>query len=507
MRAVLLCAGEGRRCRPVTLFRPKPLIPVKGAPLIEHQLHFLHEHHVRDVTIITGHCAEQFAYLEKLYGVRLRHNPDFMAANNSSSLRLAVDLLDDCLVLDGDLFFLQDWMVALHPGVSQFVVQPTTQGVEWEVSTEKSSAGLRLRGVNKWSPCGDGLVGVSYWTGEAARLLAQELGTCSPEDYWEDAALRILDRTPIYVTPLSAFVQEIDTLLDARNFGLLDDDGIASLCSMGMAPQKLKGLTNSTYCIQAEDGSRHVLRIPGKGTEFFIDRAMEPAILSLIKNDAVTPSTFFYNDGFKISTFLNRHRVSDGYDMDDAFFKRLAALLSMLHAKIWNQNLKIRPLFIRQEMAKYEERERERERINNRSSVIPSNFPIFSADAKRRLSVWAETFDQGPCVLCHRDLLLENILVAGEAGCDMQLIDFEYAGFTHPLWDTASFILEAELTGETRHRFFEISAPAFNQESLLRMEILVDYIWGLWGYVNGYCEYGEKRLQRAKNRLEICSVD
>ena len=89
---------------------------------------------------------------------------------------------------------------------------------------------------------------------------------------------------------------------------------------------------------------------------------MEPAILSLIKNDAVTPSTFFYNDGFKISTFLNRHRVSDGYDMDDAFFKRLAALLSMLHAKIWNQNLKIRPLFIRQEMAKYEERERERER-------------------------------------------------------------------------------------------------------------------------------------------------
>ena len=71
----------------------------------------------------------------------------------------------------------------------------------------------------------------------------------------------------------------------------------------------------------------------------------------------------------------------------------------------------------------------------------------------------------------------------------------------------ASFILEAELTGETRHRFFEISAPAFNQEILLRMEILVDYIWGLWGYVNGYCEYGEKRLQRAKNRLEICSVD
>ncbi len=38
LRAVVLCAGEGRRLRPLTHFCPKPLLPVAGRPLVEHTL-------------------------------------------------------------------------------------------------------------------------------------------------------------------------------------------------------------------------------------------------------------------------------------------------------------------------------------------------------------------------------------------------------------------------------------------------------------------------------------
>jgi NDP-sugar pyrophosphorylase family protein len=38
LRAVVLCAGEGRRLRPLTHFLPKPLLPVAGRPVVEHTL-------------------------------------------------------------------------------------------------------------------------------------------------------------------------------------------------------------------------------------------------------------------------------------------------------------------------------------------------------------------------------------------------------------------------------------------------------------------------------------
>ena len=38
VRAVVLAAGHGRRLRPLTEFRPKPLIPVHGRSILAHSL-------------------------------------------------------------------------------------------------------------------------------------------------------------------------------------------------------------------------------------------------------------------------------------------------------------------------------------------------------------------------------------------------------------------------------------------------------------------------------------
>ena len=38
MKAVILAGGEGTRLRPLTLERPKPMVPLFGRPVLEHIL-------------------------------------------------------------------------------------------------------------------------------------------------------------------------------------------------------------------------------------------------------------------------------------------------------------------------------------------------------------------------------------------------------------------------------------------------------------------------------------
>jgi len=60
-QAVVLCAGEGRRLRPLTAARPKPLVPFVGAPLLEHALRRLATAGVRRVALNAHHHGEALA--------------------------------------------------------------------------------------------------------------------------------------------------------------------------------------------------------------------------------------------------------------------------------------------------------------------------------------------------------------------------------------------------------------------------------------------------------------
>lgn len=51
MRAMVLAAGEGRRLRPLTDRQPKPMLPLGGIPLLEHNLRLLAQHGIREVAI------------------------------------------------------------------------------------------------------------------------------------------------------------------------------------------------------------------------------------------------------------------------------------------------------------------------------------------------------------------------------------------------------------------------------------------------------------------------
>ncbi|MBD0273316.1 MAG: phosphocholine cytidylyltransferase family protein [Acetobacteraceae bacterium] len=113
MRAVILCAGQGRRLLPLTEFSPKCLLRVAGRPVLEWQLRALAENGVSDVTVVTGFGADAVEQALRRMGpvgkgVRTLFNPFFAVADNIGSCFVARDLLRDtdaAALLYGDTLF------------------------------------------------------------------------------------------------------------------------------------------------------------------------------------------------------------------------------------------------------------------------------------------------------------------------------------------------------------------------------------------------------------------
>ena len=66
MKALILCAGFGKRMYPITLTTPKPLLPVNGRPLVLNIIDNLVSSGIRDITLISNetHYRDYEALLE-----------------------------------------------------------------------------------------------------------------------------------------------------------------------------------------------------------------------------------------------------------------------------------------------------------------------------------------------------------------------------------------------------------------------------------------------------------
>lgn len=59
MRGVIIAGGFGTRLRPLTLRRPKPLIPVANRPFLEYQVAQLRAAGVEEIVFATNYLADR----------------------------------------------------------------------------------------------------------------------------------------------------------------------------------------------------------------------------------------------------------------------------------------------------------------------------------------------------------------------------------------------------------------------------------------------------------------
>lgn len=109
MKAMILCAGRGERLRPLTDETPKPLLEVRGMPIIVRLIRGLAGAGVRDFVINLAHRGDAIrASLgngERL-GVSVRYSPEVEALDTAGGIANALPLLSDgpFAVVNGDIF-------------------------------------------------------------------------------------------------------------------------------------------------------------------------------------------------------------------------------------------------------------------------------------------------------------------------------------------------------------------------------------------------------------------
>lgn len=97
MKAVILCAGEGERLRPLTLTTPKPLLPIGGRPLVEHTIDWLRDHDAIDLFINLHHLGERIeSHLGdgSRFGVRITYSHEAVIQGTAGGLRAFRGALD-----------------------------------------------------------------------------------------------------------------------------------------------------------------------------------------------------------------------------------------------------------------------------------------------------------------------------------------------------------------------------------------------------------------------------
>ncbi len=259
--------------------------------------------------------------------------------------------------------------------------------------------------------------------------------------------------------------------------------------------ERLGGLTNLVY--KAGD---YCLRIPGDGTEEYIDRANEAVAAKEAAKAGVSPEVLYTNaeSGVMVTRFIDRAETMN----PDAFRKRKGAPARAGQAF---RKLHVSGAVFPFHFDLFQMIDEYLGILSGKDVDLPEGYHDVVAEAEKVRS--ALEAHAAPLAPCHCDPLCENFLDTGER---MWIVDWEYSGMNDPMWDLGDLSVEGEFNAaqdeEMMKAYFEREPKPAERGRIVIYKAMCDLLWTLWGLiqlanknpVEDFRAYADGRFARCK---------
>ena len=262
--------------------------------------------------------------------------------------------------------------------------------------------------------------------------------------------------------------------------------------------EPLSSLTNATYKVTA-NGPTYTLRLPGKDTYEYVDRAAEEHNARIMAAAGVNAKVLYFDatDGTMLSEFV------EGVNMTEARFRdepeapaRVALALKRVH--------RLGPVF-KSRFDVFSMIEIYLDILRTLGAPLPEDYHW----VEQRARAVRRALDASPIPLspCHNDPWPGNLL---DAGGRLYIIDWEFSGMNDPMWDLGDLSVESGFEPEQDRvmieAYYGVASPLALYSRLALYKAMSDLLWALWGLIqhandnprNDFLTYALGRLERCK---------
>lgn len=277
-------------------------------------------------------------------------------------------------------------------------------------------------------------------------------------------------------------------------------DALANADFSGAEITRLGGMTNLVHRVDVA-GQSLIVRIPGKGTEDYINRAVELNNAEAAARAGVSADVIWADaeSGVMISQCIDgiETMTPDLFASRPGSPERAALAFKQLHQSGETFQFRFELFAMIDDYLNV---------LAGKDTELPEGYAAIVEAAQPVKQVLST--NEVPLAPCHCDPLCENFL---DDGARMWIVDWEYSGMNDPMWDLGDLSVEAGFTpaqdAEMMNAYFSGSPTPADFGRMVIYKAMCDLLWTLWGLI----QHADKNPAEdfwlyAVNRFERCKT-
>ena len=293
--------------------------------------------------------------------------------------------------------------------------------------------------------------------------------------------------------------KNIDTVISILN----NIKGYEKISKENSNLKRLGGMTNIVHLVET-DNINLIVRIPGKGTEDYINRTFEYNNAMAAWRAGISAEIIWSDveKGIMVSKAINGIET-----MTPKFFssrKGSPARAGLALAKLHNSGETFDFRFDLFNMI-----DDYLNILSSKNAELPDGYHEI-VDAAKPVKE-ALIANPNPLAPCHCDPLCENFL---DDGNNMWIVDWEYSGMNDPMWDLGDLSVEAGMNeiqeNEMLKAYFGQVPTEAQRGRVIIYKAMCDLLWTLWGLIQhadknpaeDFWAYSIERFERCKKLMQ-----